>query len=174
MTFAGADSGNCPYDNIVNATNIVMEATGVGISMKEEPEISVDRVNAQNGRISVIGMDIVVQHEPFVASEAIAFGDVLCVDKVVLVLYGVKKADIGDSDKLCVIGIAFDRSSTTGVIDPTGVGFTAGNNVAVVVGRQNVSGVSFLQKIKTETLLTMQLEMLCIFQLVERSQKKSQ
>ena len=139
MTFAGADSGNSLMSP-GNATNIVMEATGVDVTAKLKPEISVDRVNAQNGRISVIGMDIVVQHEPFVASEAIAFGDVLCVDKA-SGSYGVKKADIGDSDKLCVIGIAFDRSSTTGVIDPTGVGFTAGNNVAVVVSRQNVQGL---------------------------------
>lgn len=139
MTFAGADSGNTLMSP-GNATNIVMEATGVDVTAKLKPEISVDRVNAQNGRISVIGMDIVVQHEPFVASEALSFGDVLCVDKT-SANFGVQRADIGDSDKLAVIGIAFDRSSTTGVIDPAGAGFTVGANVAVVVSRQNVQGL---------------------------------
>lgn len=137
MSFAGAASGN----TLMAATqNIEMEASGQSVSAKLKPEISVDRVNAQNGRISVIGMDIVVQHEPFVASEAISFGDVLCVDKT-SANFGVKRADISDSDKLAVIGIAFDRSSTSGVIDPTGAGFAVADNVAIVVSRQNVQGL---------------------------------
>lgn len=137
------------HDNIVLSST--QSGNGVGISIKEEPTFKSMDVD-QSVSMAISAYNINVQHEPFVADEAMDAGDVVCIQKGGSRLFGIEKADIGDADKLEILGLAFDPTSTNGVIGSHT--FAAGDTVAIVVGKQNVAGVSFASADQSGTSLT--------------------
>jgi hypothetical protein len=138
MAITSAATGNTLQ---APATNLVTAASAQSLTIKLKPEIQVDEVRAQFVQSAVVGSSISVQHAPFVADEAMDSGAIVCVQKGGTRKYGIENADIGDSAKIEILGMAFDPASTSGGI--TAHTFAAGDAVAIVKSGQNVEGVSF-------------------------------
>lgn len=149
MAITSASTGNTLQGP---ATNLITEASAQSVTIKLKPEIQVDEVRAQFVQSAVVGSSLSVQHAPFVADEAMESGAIVCVQKGGTRKYGIENADIGDSAKIEILGMAFDPASTTGGI--TAHTFAAGDAVAIVKSGQNVEGVSFGAKDQSGNTLT--------------------
>lgn len=149
MAITSASTGNILQ---APATNLITEASAQSLTIKMKPEIQVDEVRAQFVQSAVVGSSMSVQHAPFVADEAMDSGAIVCVQKGGTRKYGIENADIGDSAKIEILGMAFDPASTNGGI--TAHTFTAGDAVAIVKSGQNVEGVSFAAADQDGTALT--------------------